>query len=397
MNSPTTSDSPPWVLVSGDFQAQGGMDKANFKLASHLAATGVPIFIVAHSVDPELKGRPGVKVVLVPRRGGSDFLSERLLRLRARQVADDVCQRWHGARVLVNGGNCDWPDINWVHCVHRAWPCLDTGAPLWFRAKNRLMKQSACKNERRAIRNAKVVIANSNRTRRDLTTMLGVAPDRIHTVYMGADDDTRDADAVSKAAARKALQLAPDRPVIIVVGALGWDLNKGHDILWNVFRDLCAQKSWNAQLLFVGGGRRLSSLKSEIASSGLADRVTILGFTDSIKEALAASDLLVSPVSYEAFGLNVHEAIVSGLPAMVTASAGVAELYPADLKQMLIQDPRDRSALAGKLLLWQQHQDSIRDSFASFSAALRKYTWKDMASQIVRLATQTQTVVSTSR
>ena len=30
------------------------------------------------------------------------------------------------ARVVVNGGNCAWPDINWVHAVHAAWPVATT-------------------------------------------------------------------------------------------------------------------------------------------------------------------------------------------------------------------------------------------------------------------------------
>jgi len=39
--------------------------------------------------------------------------------------------------------------------------------------------------------------------------------------------------------------------------------------------------------------------------------------------------VLVSPVRYEAYGLNVQEALCCGVPAIVSACAGVAERYPA--------------------------------------------------------------------
>ena len=52
------------------------------------------------------------------------------------------------ARVVVNGGNCAWPDINWVHAVHAAWPVHDDGAPWWSRYRNRRLKDLARRRER---------------------------------------------------------------------------------------------------------------------------------------------------------------------------------------------------------------------------------------------------------
>ena len=53
----------------------------------------------------------------------------------------------------------------------------------------------------------------------------------------------------------------------------------------------------------------------------------------------AACDLLIHPARYEAYGLAVHEALCRERPAIVTASAGVAERYPSDLSQLLLHDP----------------------------------------------------------
>ena len=40
-----------------------------------------------------------------------------------------------GARVVVNGGNCRWGDVNWVHYVHAAWSlCAAGGIPRRLKA-----------------------------------------------------------------------------------------------------------------------------------------------------------------------------------------------------------------------------------------------------------------------
>jgi glycosyltransferase involved in cell wall biosynthesis len=67
----------------------------------------------------------------------------------------------------------------------------------------------------------------------------------------------------------------------------------------------------------------------------------LLGYREDVATILAASDLLASPTRYEAYGLNVHEAICRGVPALVSRSAGVAERYPPELRSWLLDDPDD--------------------------------------------------------
>ena len=112
----------------------------------------------------------------------------------------------------------------------------------------------------------------------------------------------------------------------------------------------------------------------------------MLGFTDRIPDLLAAVDLLVSPVRYESYGLNVAEAICCGVPAIVTKDAGVAERYPAELNDLLIDDPADVDGLAAKILQWRETIGYWNERIALFSQTLRKHTLKVMAEEIVALA-----------
>src|SRR5215218_4735728 len=154
-----------YVMVSGDFNQRGGMDRANYALAWYLANhLNAPVHIVSFRVQSPLAEHPNVRWHRVPKLLDSYTLSEGLLDRAGQRVA----KRLAGARVIVNGGNCNWPDVNWVHALHASWDRVDQHAPAMFRARARYMKWAARRKERRALTRARLIIVNSDRTRRDL-------------------------------------------------------------------------------------------------------------------------------------------------------------------------------------------------------------------------------------
>src|SRR5262245_12333649 len=135
----------PWVIVSGGIHRLGGTDKANFALVEYLIERRIPVHAVTHEIDEELRVRSGLHVTIVPVVGGSRFISEKLLSLRGRQVAGQITSQHRDARVVVNGGNCIWGDINWVHRVHHAWSPATVDAPWTDRVKHAVATASAKK------------------------------------------------------------------------------------------------------------------------------------------------------------------------------------------------------------------------------------------------------------
>src|SRR4029450_13052941 len=97
--------------------------------SASLLESGTPVHLVGHDIDQRFVEDPLATVHIVPRPRGLPGLSERLLGRTGIQVARTTVARHARARVVVNGGNCDWPDINWVHAVHASWPVVDSGAP----------------------------------------------------------------------------------------------------------------------------------------------------------------------------------------------------------------------------------------------------------------------------
>jgi glycosyltransferase involved in cell wall biosynthesis len=216
-----------------------------------------------------------------------------------------------------------------------------------------------------------------------------VAPDRVRTVYLGCGSEWQLTTPARRRAARAWLDAASDRPLVAFVGAFGHDSRKGFDTLWSAWRSLCARSDWDADLIVAGGGRALPRWRAEIARSGLAARVRLLGFTDRVNDLLAAADLLVSPVRYESYGLNVQEALACGVPAMVSRGAGVAERYPAELDDLLLPSPDDANDLVMRLLRWRASMEQCTQRIAPLAAMLRSWTWRDMSAQICAVAEST--------
>jgi glycosyltransferase involved in cell wall biosynthesis len=372
----------PYLLVAGDFVKTGGMDAANYALAAYLAEAENEVHLVATRVAQDLASRSNVTVHRVPKPANSYLLAEPLLDRAGRRWARRIARA--GGRVVVNGGNCRWGDVNWLHYVHAAYQPR-TERRVSGRLKGWLSRRLFMDGERAALERARIVIANSNRTRQDAICRLGLPNARVHRVYYGIDADTfRPVGAEERAAARAAMAWPENRPCVAFVGALG-DRRKGFDTLFTAWQMLCADPQWDAELVVMGAGSELPDWKIRGAEAGLESRIRFLGFRDDVPHVLAACDALVAAARYEAYGRVVQEALCRGLPAFVTRSAGVAEHYPVELHDLLMPDACQAAELAARLRAWRKCIDGYRDAVAPLSRTLRAHTWSRMAEQIVEL------------
>lgn len=374
------SASRPWVIVNGGLHRGGGMDRANAALVDYLLERGDAVHVVTHEADAEYAARPGLTLHLVRRPAGSILLGEVPLERRALVVHASLTE----ARLVANGGNCRSPDVNWVHSVHAAWPCVHAGAPAWFRAKNGLAKWFARARERRALAAARVIVANSMRTRDDVTRLLGVPSERIAVVPLGASEDAAPPTPTQRAAARAKLGIAEHVAIVAFVGALSLDDNKGFDVLLDALGLLAKPDLENLVVVAAGGGSGVARWRAEASRRGLSDHVRMLGYTRDVGALLAAADLLASPVRYEAFGLNVLEALTQDVPVLVSASAGIVERIPAEASRMVLERPT-AERLAARMTEWLRERDVWRGLAREAGRHLRAWRWRDMAHAMVEV------------
>jgi glycosyltransferase involved in cell wall biosynthesis len=374
------------VLVSAGFHQQGGQAKANAALADFLLARGTAVHLVGHDFDPRFRAHPDCTVHPVARPCGADLLGVGLLRRRGKAVARRVCAADPAARVVVNGGCCSWPDVNWVHFVHSAWRPSVRGIPLLSRAKEVAAGAWFRAHERDALRAARLVLTDSEQVRAQVIESVNIDPARVRTVYYGSDPTWHPPAPEERAAARAWLRPAPGRHLAVFVGGFGHDERKGFDTLWRAWQTLHQAGGWDVDLIAAGGGRTLGLWQEGVRQAGLAERVRLMGFTDRVRDLLAAADLLVSPVRYEPYGLNVQEALCRGVPALVSGCAGVVEQYPPELAPLVLPDPEDADDLARRLRAWRADPAGWRERVRPLSESLRGRTWERMAEDLVALA-----------
>jgi glycosyltransferase involved in cell wall biosynthesis len=253
------------------------------------------------------------------------------------------------------------------------------------RAKTSLAHKRDLAAERRALRAAHLVICNSRRTRDDVIERVGVDPSKVEVVYYGGDPvRLSPPGAEEREAARAVLGQPPDRPLVGFIGALG-DRRKAFDTVFAAWSELCRCRDWHADLIVVGDGAERPAWEQRARAQGMADRIRFAGFRTDVPRILAALDALVHPARYEAYGLSVREALCRGVPALVSASAGVAEEYPPDLGELLIQDPDNPGELRHRLWAWGRDIDRLRERTQPLSERLRRHTWDAMAGQIAEL------------
>ena len=371
-----------YLLIAGDFVETGGMDRANSAMARFLAARGGKVHLVTHRVTSGIANHSNIVVHHVRKPLRSYFLGGPLLDSTGRRIATRLGFR--PAHTIVNGGNCVTPAVNWVHYVHCAYRSQNRTGPL-RRAKTWVFYNNARRKERAALRTARAIIANSERTRAHLIEFLEIPSDRVHRVYYGIDPvQFAPRGRQHYAEQRARMGWSQERPVVAFIGALG-DRRKGFDTLFEAWTNLCQYKMWDADLAVIGSGAELVEWKQRAAAKSLSRRVHFLGFRNDVPDVLTACDALIAPTRYEPFGIGVQEAICMGLPAFVSRIAGVSELYPESLHDLLLPDPSDVDDLVDRLRHWRSRTDEYRTACARFSDSLRRWTWDSMASQIAEI------------
>jgi glycosyltransferase involved in cell wall biosynthesis len=371
-----------YLLITGDFVKTGGMDRANFALADYLLKKGASVELVAYRVASELRSYSNLKLHSVPKIFNSYFLSGFLL-------------NWMGGfwirtfeslqyKILVNGGCCELGNVNWVHYVHAAYK-PQINASLIRRCQREIYYHLCLSAEKKALRAAQVIIVNSNRTREDLIHFLALPSEIIHVCYCGIDPKLffpiKDS---QKQSSKMKLGWDMHRLTVLFIGALG-DLRKGFDTLFKAWQILYANPTWDVDLKVIGSGAETSFWQNKVESANLSRHIQFLGFRFDVPDLMQAADCLVAPTRYEAYGLGVHEAICSGIPAIVTRNSGIAERYPSNLDNLLINNPEDENELAMRLAEWRKDKDKYRQLVIPFSEELRSYTWDHMANDIVNI------------
>lgn len=375
-----------WLVINGSVGKRAGMDWANHALIHHLAESGHLVHVAAFSVSQDLADHPNVRLHSIPKLLNSNFFALPRLARDGRRLAAEVLAG--GGRVVVNGGNCDVNDVNWVHHVHAADAHAPVANPL-YRMKNNLNMRRWRKEELARIPRAGVIITTCVRTRDDIVRHLGVPVERINVVHLGIDaDHFAPLTSAQRIAARQKFGWTETGPYLLLIGALG-DGRKGLDVLYAAWKRLCQRPDFAGRLTVVGRGANLPSWRARVAQDGLAARVQFIEFVENLPELYSAADMHVLPSRYEGYSLVTQEALCCGTPALISGNAGIADQLSPKLADFLIDNPQSVDAVQEAIMRVWTNIDSARQRTAAFAQELRRHTWQEMSRQMVEIIQRT--------
>ncbi len=151
---------------------------------------------------------------------------------------------------------------------------------------------------------------------------------------------------VAPAGLRRRLLVPGDGPLILAMARLAPD--KGLEYLIEAVAmlppELCA-----ARVAIAGEGPARAFLERTVRKSGVAHRVTFLGFREDVGDLLAASDLVALPSLREGLSIALLEAMSAGKPIIATSIGSHAELA-SQAEIALLVPPADSRALSDAIV-----------------------------------------------
>ena len=353
-----------------------GQGRVNYEVVSEALRRGHTVTLVASQVAPALEHHPQVNWVNIPvQHYPTQLLRDRVFAHRSAQWLAQ--HRQTVDLVQVNGATTTAAaDVNAVHFVHSAW--LQSPGHLsrsrrdayglyqWVYSKlNSLWEQQS-------FRCSTVMIAVSETVKQELIA-LGVPVAAIRVIANGVDAQEFAPGVVDRAP----LNLPEGVPLALFVG----DLQTTRKNLDTVLQALVHVPQLH---LAVVGDPQRSPYLPMIEQLQLTQRVHILGYRQDVPALMQASDFFVLPSRYEPFGMVITEAMATGLPVIISANVGAADLVDAD-SGIVIPDLNDVAALAQAMERLTSDAGLRQQMGQSARTVAERYSWSKMASQYVDL------------
>jgi UDP-glucose:(heptosyl)LPS alpha-1,3-glucosyltransferase len=292
--------------------------------------------------------------------------------------------------VFTPGTNCLDADVISVHIVFaeflrrveneltlarnpwRSWPRL---------VHRRIYYRLVIALERRVYTKAKTtLVLLAQKTANDLTKLYG-RRNRMHVLYPGLDHSSFNPDrrAALREDARTQLELPGDWTAILMVGN-DWR-QKGIRVLLDAMTKL---RDLPVDLLLVGEEDPQPFLVM-VSERNLNGRVRFLPPRKDIEFYYAAADVYAGPSLEDTGPLPPVEAMACGVPAILSASCGTAEIITNGVNGLILEDPTDAASLAA--MIRRLCEDRVfRERLGQNAAAKAgEFTWERNGHQLAAI------------
>lgn len=240
-----------------------------------------------------------------------------------------------------------------------------------------------------AARRAQAIIADSLASQRDIIRLLHIAADKVHVIYLAADERFR---PVTDAAALAAVRARYGLPEQFVLYLGGFDERKNVPNLLLAYTKVARGMGPDCALIIAGRPPAARSalfpdVRQIVKDLNLEGAVDFIGEVDEgDKPALyTLAACFAWPSRYEGFGLPVLEAMACGTPVVAGNRGSLPEIVG---DAGFLVEPDDTNRMAGAIIASVIDEPLRAQHRAKGLAQAAKFSWQKCAAETVEVYRQ---------
>ena len=184
--------------------------------------------------------------------------------------------------------------------------------------------------------NADKVIAISNAVKLKILNLSEVREEKVKVLYNPVD--------VAKNGSEKFLAEIDSKPSLVFITTGRLVKIKNYDTLIRVFSTIVsANPQKSLELWIVGDGPERSQLEQLALDFKIGNLVKFYGYQENVRSLLVQADVFVLPSFSEGSSVSLGEAMINGLPSIVTEVGGAGEILGGSQSGLLIDPLNSRS------------------------------------------------------
>ena len=220
------------------------------------------------------------------------------------------------------------------------------------------------------------VIVNSNYMKNEIQRLFGLPFDKINVIPNGINLSNftgieRDYDFRRQYA-------MDNEKIILYVGRLVYE--KGVQHLIAAMPKILSNYN-DAKLIIAGRGGMMDELRTEASNLGLNDKIYFTGYLNSkqVQKMYKCADVAVFPSTYEPFGIVALEAMLAGVPTVVSDVGGLDEIVTHGVDGMKSYAGNANSIADSVTALLYDHQLATNVSKKAKQKVKDQFNWEKIA------------------
>ena len=220
------------------------------------------------------------------------------------------------------------------------------------------------------------VIVNSNYMKNEIQRLFGLPFDKINVIPNGINLSNftgieRDYDFRRQYA-------MDNEKIILYVGRLVYEKGIQHLI---AAMPKVLSNYHDAKLIIAGRGGMMDELRQEASNLGLNDKIYFTGYLDSkqVQKMYKCADVAVFPSTYEPFGIVALEAMLAGVPTVVSDVGGLDEIVTHGVDGMKAYAGNANSIADSITALLYDHQLATNVAKKAKQKVKEQFNWEKIA------------------